>query len=386
MNEQQLFDLLAISIGGDKFTIVALFLILLAWVGFGGSSRSQPAANPQPSPLPVPVPKPAPAAPPAPVVPPAPPAIKLSSAKGSWYSQYQGKYTWVDNGDAPGSNALGVPDADQGISFLNRSTLGQWFEVHAPNGTVSIEQQTDIGPSSYTGRGIDISAACAERFGYSPKTFPTDGTFQWRSVAAPAVVANLSPVAQAIAYQKIRGTAAVTSTPTPAPATPTPTPAVVGDPPWLVKARSYNGLTWNHGPMPDTIKSWMQNIGTKFPEMTSECQMLEGMNYWEWCGGFVQAMLSYSNIRGPFGASDTQKWPWAFSWKDWGTDASDNPQPGDVLVFKWANGGGHVTFYDHMEDDNLYHFTGGDQGTSLQVSTESAAMSSCIAVRRPPAS
>jgi hypothetical protein len=129
----------------------------------------------------------------------------------------------------------------------------------------------------------------------------------------------------------------------------------------------------------------MQNIATQFPEMTSECQMLESMDYWEWCGGFVQAMLAYSNIRGPFGPTDTDKWPWAPAWDTWGTDASDNPQPGDVLRFKWPNGGEHVAFYDHMVDDNNYHIIGGDQTNSLKVSLASEPMAYCVAVRRPPA-
>jgi lysozyme len=158
-----------------------------------------------------------------------------------------------------------------------------------------------------------------------------------------------------------------------------------GDPPWLIKARSFIGTTWNNGPMPPTIKVWMQETAAQFPEMAAECQMLEGMTYWKWCGGFVQSMLAYSNIRGPFGSTDLERWPWAFAWETWGADASDNPQPGDVLVFKWADGGGHVTFYDHEVDDNNYHYTGGDQGTSCTVSTESASTSYCVAVRRPPA-
>lgn len=133
----------------------------------------------------------------------------------------------------------------------------------------------------------------------------------------------------------------------------------------------------------------MDNIATTFPEMQAECQMLKSMgaqNWWPWCGGFVQAMLAYSNIRGPFGSQDTQKWPWAFAWATWGTDAMSNPQPGDVCVFRWSGGGGHVTFYDHEVDDDYYHCTGGDQGSALQVSTEAMPMSSCIAIRRPPAS
>ncbi len=100
-------------------------------------------------------------------------------SKGSWYSQYKGRYNWVDTGDEPGSNALGVPDNQQGIALPARSTLGHWFNVTAPNGVTLKLQQTDIGPAAWTGRKIDIAAVAAEMFGYSPLNFPTDGIFKW---------------------------------------------------------------------------------------------------------------------------------------------------------------------------------------------------------------
>jgi peptidoglycan hydrolase-like protein with peptidoglycan-binding domain len=130
----------------------------------------------------------------------------FTSGKGSWYSQYDGKYRWRDSGDAPGSSALGVPDNAQGVSFYNSATLGKWFEVEAPNGVRSIEQQTDIGPNPNTGRGIDISAAAAERFGYRPGNFPTDRIFKWRLIGVPPALAGLSPRAQAIQYAASRVT------------------------------------------------------------------------------------------------------------------------------------------------------------------------------------
>lgn len=136
---------------------------------------------------------------------PAPSAVFTNSGKGSWYSQYQGKYSWVDTGDTPGSAALGVPDEAQGVAFYNQATLGTWFEVQAPNGVSSIEQQTDIGPNPNTGRTIDISAAAAERFGYSPSNFPTNGVFKWRSVPVPSPVAGLTKQQQATKFYSLRG-------------------------------------------------------------------------------------------------------------------------------------------------------------------------------------
>lgn len=169
--------------------------------------------------------------------PPAPGAVTQSaissdtftaSGKGSWYSQYSGRYEWVDTGDAPGSAALGVPDDAQGVSFYDRSTLGHWFEVRAPNGVTSREQQTDIGPNPNTGRTIDISAAAAERFGYSPRNFPTDSTFSWRAIDPPAEVAGLSPQQQATKFRDLRkgSTMTDTSQPTPLPPLPSPLPTL----------------------------------------------------------------------------------------------------------------------------------------------------------------
>lgn len=103
------------------------------------------------------------------------------SGKGGWYSQFEGRFSWVDKEDRPNSNALGVPDDQQGIALPTRSTLGQYFQVTAPNGVTLELRQTDIGPASSTGRKIDIAAVAAEAFGYSPSTFPTDKIFYWRA-------------------------------------------------------------------------------------------------------------------------------------------------------------------------------------------------------------
>lgn len=113
--------------------------------------------------------------------------VAEGSGRGSWYSQFEGQFSWVDPGDAPGSSALGVPDSVQGFALYDKSTLGQWRDVRAPNGVVLRLQQTDIGPHPSTGRKIDIAAVAAERFGYSPKTFPTDSVFQWSAIVDPRV-------------------------------------------------------------------------------------------------------------------------------------------------------------------------------------------------------
>jgi hypothetical protein len=109
---------------------------------------------------------------------------RQQSGKGSWYSQYP-EAGWVDREDRPGSNALGVPDSQQGIALPSRSTLGQWFDVTAPNGETYRLQQTDVGPAKWTGKGIDIAAAAAHKMGYTPKDFPTGGGFTWKPASGP---------------------------------------------------------------------------------------------------------------------------------------------------------------------------------------------------------
>lgn len=173
--------------------------------------------------------------------PPPPPSTGAfpNSGKGSWYSQFSGKYEWVDDGDTPGSAALGVPDDAQGISFYDHSTLGKWFEVLYPNGFVSIEQQTDIGPHPTTGRTIDISAAAAERAGYSPDNirkspnpYPTDAIVRWRAIDPPASVAGLSLIQQGIRFRDLRSAPPkpvdpVILPPDPKPEKPMPDPTTV---------------------------------------------------------------------------------------------------------------------------------------------------------------
>src|SRR6516162_4020074 len=126
----------------------------------------------------------------------------VSSGRGSWYSQYSGTYNWVDSGDEPGSNKLGVPDWAQGCAFFDRSTLGDWFVVTAPNGISLPMPQTDIGPNPSTHRTIDISSHMAEAFGYTPRNFPTDSIFTWVPAAPPPGLDGLSPKQQAMQWAK----------------------------------------------------------------------------------------------------------------------------------------------------------------------------------------
>jgi hypothetical protein len=187
-------------------------------------------------------------------------------------------------------------------------------------------------------------------------------------------------------------------------AKPTPSPPPVapgGIPAWITLGRTFNGLVWSGGAMPAQLVTWMDHISATFPDMAAYCQALKNegaRGWWAWCGFFVQAMLSYSNIRGPISAAglkgDTTVADWAYvdAWRQWGTkvwDASDgdisNAQPriGDVLV--WAGAIHHVSFYDHPEPTtDTFASLGGDQGKPLRVCIEDISMSYCVAIRRPP--
>lgn len=164
--------------------------------------------------------------------------------------------------------------------------------------------------------------------------------------------------------------------------TPTTGPAPTGGTPsWLTLARSLVGVNENDDP--SRIVGWSKAIAAKFPDMASYSAQYTNAGI-PWCGHFVAYVLSQSGIRPPFGTTDTDKYLWAPSFDDWGIEVTGDPQPGDILRFKWSGGGEHVSIYDHEVDDNYYHCTGGNQGNPGQVSTEAMPMSACVAIRRPP--
>lgn len=109
------------------------------------------------------------------------------NGRGSWFGQFgygpygagQSEYVWRDTGDN-GRNAYGDPQTTPGVAFLDKSLAGKYFNVTAPNGKTLRLKVVDYGPSRWTGKSIDINAPAAEAFGYSPKNFPTGGTFKWQ--------------------------------------------------------------------------------------------------------------------------------------------------------------------------------------------------------------
>lgn len=170
---------------------------------------------------------------------------------------------------------------------------------------------------------------------------------------------------------------------------PTPAPAPIapgGTPPQLATIRSLiaQGVHAQHDSA--VIMAWPGAIAAKFPDMADYCKGYVHDSI-PWCGLTMAYCMAMAGIRPPFDpANDTSSFLWAFAWQTWGTDATDNPQPGDICVFRWSGGGGHVTMYDHEVDDDYYHCSGGNQGSGHVCSTEAMPMGNCIAIRRPPAS
>lgn len=162
---------------------------------------------------------------------------------------------------------------------------------------------------------------------------------------------------------------------------PTPSPTPVGTPPWLAAMVDITGTheVDGDGDSP-VILGWATFIGKKFPDMASYCARYDHDSI-AWCGLTVAYCMALAGVRPQFGANDIDKFLWADSWRQFGVAVQGGLQPGDVLVFKWANGGHHVTFYDHETDGDKYACRGGNQGDEVNVTL--FPMAACIAIRRP---
>jgi len=173
-------------------------------------------------------------------------------------------------------------------------------------------------------------------------------------------------------------------------------PGPAADPPWLVKARSFQGNAWASGAAPQWIDDWLNLIKTKSPNIPGLAEYCDGFaaqgarGEFPWCGVFVASMLAEAGLPPVFGPTEDDRFASAAAWDSYGTkvdiENGELPQPGDIMRFQWPSGGHHVTFYDHLvETDDLYHCCGGNQGQGHVVNIEPMAMSSIHAVRRPPA-
>lgn len=104
-----------------------------------------------------------------------------------------------------------------------------------------------------------------------------------------------------------------------------------------------------------------------------------------WCAAWLNGVLAAKGLpqaRGDGSKGTVGNGMWAFDFEKYGADAKTNPQQGDIVVFRWKDGGGHVGILDHIQDGKAY-VLGGNQGDSVKISAFPADQIS--AVRRIPA-
>lgn len=92
-----------------------------------------------------------------------------------------------------------------------------------------------------------------------------------------------------------------------------------------------------------------------------------------WCGLFMAVVAKRA------GKAVVDEPLWARSWATFGK-AADKAQLGDALVFRRAEGSGHVGLYVG-EDYGAYHVLGGNQSDGVTITR--IARDRCIAIRRP---
>jgi len=78
-----------------------------------------------------------------------------------------------------------------------------------------------------------------------------------------------------------------------------------------------------------------------------------------WCAAFVNWCLKQAGQVGTWSAA-------AMSFADWGKDLGDEPEEGCIAVFRWADGGHHVSFYTGAVDDDTIVCLGGNQSDSVK--------------------
>lgn len=131
-------------------------------------------------------------------------------------------------------------------------------------------------------------------------------------------------------------------------------------------AQRYNGFNENNasqrGQLMEFFKS--QNINVD-PKMVA------------WCAAFVNAVLGANGLPGTNALN-------ARSFLNYGSDATNNPQEGDIVVLKRGDSGweGHVGFFQGFDQRGNVRVLGGNQGDG--VNTQSFAASDVLGIRRAP--
>lgn len=119
-------------------------------------------------------------------------------------------------------------------------------------------------------------------------------------------------------------------------------------------AKSFNGL--NEKSSAQIINGFLSNSGTAQLDARTQA----------WCAAFANAALMKNGIKGT-GSN------MASSFMDWGL-GTDNPKPGDIVVFKPQSSGtsGHVSFFDSFDKNGNVRAFGGNQGNAAKTSTYQA--------------
>jgi N-acetylmuramidase/Putative peptidoglycan binding domain len=133
---------------------------------------------------------------------------------------------------------------------------------------------------------------------------------------------------------------------------------------------SITGTHWATGDGPnDTIRSWLAEIASNYPEMKAYCHSASVEDYFEWCGLTVGYCMSMAGIKPIFGQTDLDQFLWANAWREWGEPivAPQIPQQGDVVVFKWSSGQHHVTLFESDLGNGYWACRGGNQGNEVKV-------------------
>lgn len=145
-------------------------------------------------------------------------------------------------------------------------------------------------------------------------------------------------------------------------------------PKWLLVMRAITGLTEAPGAEDnDKIVAMAQYIARKFPDMEGLQEYCDIYQHDEtaWCGLCAAFCMAVCGIRPPFGPTDEDRFFWAQSFKKWmygGAKLIGTPVPGTVVVMT-RSGGGHVTFFEELDNNGWYRCRGGNQSDCVCVSS-----------------
>ena len=140
-------------------------------------------------------------------------------------------------------------------------------------------------------------------------------------------------------------------------------------PKWLQVMRAITGTEEYAGAANNpTIMGWVDTIAKAYPEMQTYCNGYTGDDI-AWCGLTVAYCMTEAGIRPVFGRTDTDRWMWAQAWAGDPGDFKEvgRPTPGTICVFT-RSGGGHVTLYEHTDDDGMIACRGGNQSDQVNLS------------------